>query len=141
MALVGRLAGAILAETEGEFFLVGNPKEPCDFAAVGFGPPGVIDAMERPFIRLSPLRPVQVPQPYVTMTVEGEALARLLVDRFVIQRNGSVSDRLWRLVTDPKQENRAARTLGRYTFRQRRSRWHVPTRTRPLPAWYGRPGR
>ena len=107
MALVGRLAGAILAETEGRFFLVGNPKEPCDFAAVGFEPPGMIDAMERPFIRLSPLRPVQVPQPYVTMTVEGEALARLLVDRFVIQRNGSVSDRLWRLVIDSKQENRA----------------------------------
>ena len=108
MALIGRLAGALLAQTEGQFFLVGNPKEPCDFAAVGFGPPSVIDAMERPFIRLSPLRPVQVPQPYVTMTVEGEALARLLVDRFVIQRNGSVSDRLWRLVTDPTQENRAA---------------------------------
>ncbi len=106
MALVGRLAGAILAETGGQFFLVGNPKEPCDFAAAGFEPPGVIDAMERPFIRLSPLRPVQVPQPYLTMTVEGEALARLLVDRFVIQRNGSVSNRLWRLVIDPKQEHR-----------------------------------
>ncbi len=108
MALVGRLAGAILAETEGQFFLVGNPKEPCDFVAVGFESPGVIDAMARPFIRLSPLRSVQVSQPYVTMNVEGEALARLLVDRFVIQRNGSVSDRLWRLVTDPKQENCAA---------------------------------
>lgn len=107
MALVGRLAGAILAETEGQFFLVGNPKEPCDFATVGFESPGVIDATERPFIRLSPLRPVQVPSPYVTIDVEGEALARLLVDRFVIQRNGSVSDRLWRLVTDPKQEQRA----------------------------------
>lgn len=107
MALVGRLAGAILAETGGQFFLVGNPKEPCDFVAVGFESPGVINAMERPFIRLSPLRPVQIPQPYLTMTVEGEGLARLLVDRFVIQRNGSVSDRLWRLVSDPKQEDRA----------------------------------
>lgn len=107
MACVGRLAGAILAETEGQFFLVGNPKEPCDFAAVGFEPPGVINALERPFVRLSPRRPVQVPHPYVTVDVEGEALARLLVDRFVIPRNGSVSDRLWRLVTDPKQENRA----------------------------------
>lgn len=110
MALVGRLAGAILAETGGQFFLVGNPKEPCDFVAVGFECPGVINAMERPFIRLSPLRPVQIPQPYLTMTVEGEGLARLLVDRFVIQRNGSVSDRLWRLVTDPKQEDRAVST-------------------------------
>ncbi len=107
MALVGRLAGAILAETGGQFFLVGNPKEPCDFVAVGFECPGVINAMERPFIRLSPLRSVQIPQPYLTMTVEGEGLARLLVDRFVIQRNGSVSDRLWRLVTDPKQKDRA----------------------------------
>ncbi len=106
MALVGRLAGAILAETEGQFFLVGNPKEPCDFAAVGFEPPGVIDALECPFIRLSPCRPVHVPQPYMMVDVEGESLARLLVDRFVIQRNGSISDRLWRLVTDPKQENR-----------------------------------
>jgi hypothetical protein len=107
MAQVGRLAGAILAETGGQFFLVGNPKEPCDFVAVGFESPGVINAMERPFIRLSPLRPVQIPEPYLTMTVEGEGLARLLVDRFVIQRNGSVSDRLWRLVTDPKQKDRA----------------------------------
>ncbi len=107
MALVGRLAGAILAETEGQFFLVGNPKEPCDFAAVGFEPPGVINAMERPFVRLSPCRSVQVPQPNLTVDIEGEALARLLVDRFIIPRNGSVSDRLWRLITDPKQENRA----------------------------------
>jgi len=108
MALVGRLAGAILAETEGQFFLVGNPKEPCDFAAVGFEPPGVINALERPFVRLSPSRSVQVPPPYLTVDVEGDALAQLLVDRFVIQRNGSVSDRLWRLVTDPTRENRAA---------------------------------
>lgn len=108
MALVGRLAGAILAETDRQYFLVGNPKEPCDFVAVGFESPGVINAMERPFIKLSPLRPVQVSHPYLTMDIEGEALARLLVDRFVIQRNGSVSERLWRLVTDPKQESRVA---------------------------------
>lgn len=108
MARVGRLAGAIVAETEGRFFLVGNPKEPCDFVVVGFESPGVINAMERPFIKLSPLRPVQVSHPYLTMDIEGEALARLLVDRFVIQRNGSVSERLWRLVTDPTQDQRAA---------------------------------
>ncbi len=104
MARVGRLAGAILAETDGQFFLVGNPKEPCDFAAVGFEPPGVVNALDRPFVRLSPCRSVQVPPPYLTVDVEGEALAQLLVDRFVIQRNGSVSDRLWRLVTDRKQD-------------------------------------
>lgn len=132
MALVGRLAGAILAETEGQFFLVGNPKEPCDFAAVGFEPPGVINAMERPFVRLSPCRPVQVPHPYVRVDVEGEALAQLLVNRFVIPRNGSISDRLWRLVTDPKQEHRTvpggnidARWLGEIPTEI----WHIVRET------------
>lgn len=132
MARVGRLAGAILAETEGQFFLVGNPKEPCDFAAVGFEPPGVINALERPFVRLSPCRSIQVPQPCLTVDVEGEALARLLVDRFVIPRNGSVSDRLWRLVTDPKEEDHAvpagsikARWLGEVPAEI----WHIVRET------------
>ena len=98
MALVGRLAGAILAETEGQFFLVGNPKEPCDFVSVGFEPPGTIDAVAQPFIRLTPCRSIQVLRPCLRVAVEGDALPHLLVDRFLIQRNGSVSDRLWRLV-------------------------------------------
>ncbi len=124
MALVGRLAGAILAETEGQYFLVGNPKEPCDFVAVGFEPPGVINAMERPFIRLSALRPVQVAHPYLTMDIEGETLARMLVDRFVIQRNGSVSERLWRLVTGSRQEI-DARWLGEIPTEI----WHIVRET------------
>lgn len=132
MALVGRLAGAILAETEGQFFLVGNPKEPCDFAAVGFEPPGVINAMERPCVRLSPCRSVQVPHPYLTVDVEGEALARLLVDRFVIPRNGSVSDRLWRLVTDSKGEARAVpggRIEARWLGEIPTDIWHIVRET------------
>lgn len=100
MAQVGRLAGAILAETHGQFFLVGNPKEPCDFSAAGFELPGTIDALARPFIRLTPCRSIQVSEPCLRVAVEGDALPRLLVDRFLIQRNGSVSDRLWRLVME-----------------------------------------
>ena len=49
MARVGRLAGALLAETEGRYFLVGNTKEPCDFRALGVEPPPEIDALKRPF--------------------------------------------------------------------------------------------
>ncbi len=104
MATVGRLAGAILAETDGSFFLVGNPKEPCDFAAAGFEPPGEIDALKRPFIRLLPYRNVHVSPPRLLLSAEGEALAKLLGDRFLIHRNGSVSDRLWRLVTSAEGE-------------------------------------
>jgi len=104
MATVGRLAGAILAETDGSFFLVGNPKEPCDFPSVGFEPPGEIDALKRPFIRLLSCRKVNIAPPCLTLSVEDEALPKLLGDRFLIHRNGSVSDRLWRLVTCPEGE-------------------------------------
>jgi hypothetical protein len=102
MARIGRLAGAILAETEGRFFLVGNPKEPCDFEANGFEDPGAIDALARPFIELRSKRPIAILPPTIEVTTEGEPLARLLAGRFLIARNGSVSDRLWRLVIDPQ---------------------------------------
>lgn len=101
MARVGRLAGAILAETQGHYVLIGNPKEPCDFVAIGFEPPGEIDAMARPFMWLVPVRSIQLAAPCLVVELEGEALARLMAERFLIHRNGSVSERLWRLVTDP----------------------------------------
>jgi len=101
MARVGRLAGALLAETGGEFFLVGNTKEPCDFEAAGFESPGEIDALERRYIRLAPRRAVELAAPYLRLELEGEALAALLAERLLIERNASVSDRLWQLLMDP----------------------------------------
>lgn len=101
MARVGRLAGAILAETDGEFFLIGNTKEPCDFNAAGFESPGEIEALKRPYARLSARRPIEIPPPCLTLELEGETLAATLAERLVIERNGSVSERLWRLVMDP----------------------------------------
>jgi hypothetical protein len=101
VARVGRLAGAIVAETGGDHFLVGNPKQPCDWPAAGFEPPGELDARVRPVVRL--LRcgtPVLAgPVLELELEIEGEPLARLLADRLVIARTGSVSERLWRLVT------------------------------------------
>ena len=108
MGRAHRLAGAIVAESGEELFLVGNTKEPCDFPAHGFEKPVAIDAMKRPFVRL-----VRTGEPRFSsgacleLDLEGEALARALADRFVIARNGSVSERLWRLVLgggDPEAE-------------------------------------
>jgi hypothetical protein len=101
MARVARLAGAILAETAGEFFLVGNLKEPCDFAAAGFETPKEVDAVKRPYVKLEAKHRVTVNGPCLTIDCEGETLARMLAERLVIERNGSVSERLWRLITDP----------------------------------------
>ena len=97
MARVGRLAGALLAETGGAYFLVGNTKQPCDWSAAGFEPPAV-DPSAAPFVKMVPLRRIEVSSPHLTMSVEGEDLARTLAQRFLVERNGSVSERLWRLV-------------------------------------------
>jgi hypothetical protein len=104
MARVGRLAGAILAETGGDYYLVGNPKQPCDWRAAGFMPPGEIDARVRPYVGLARCGAPGVAAPVLALEVEGEALAGLLADAFVIARTGSVSERLWRLVIGERDE-------------------------------------
>jgi hypothetical protein len=107
MSRVGRLAGALLAETGEHHYLVGNLKRPCDFAAAGFERPvGEVDALARPYIRLNRSGPLAVAGPWLSLELEGEALPRALAERLLIERNGSVSDRLWRLVlsADPDAE-------------------------------------
>jgi hypothetical protein len=104
MSRVGRLAGALLAETGDQYFLVGNLKRPCDFAAAGFEKPAVeVDALARPYVALLRSGPANLPGPWLTFDLEGEALARALAERLLIERTGSVSDRLWRLIlsSDP----------------------------------------
>ncbi len=107
MARVGRLAGAILAETGGKFFLIGNTKEPCDFEAAGFDPPATVDALKRPYIALTARRPLDISPPCLSLALEGESLAATLAERLLIARNGSVSERLWRLVMDPGGQEEA----------------------------------
>jgi hypothetical protein len=106
MARVGRLAGALLVETEGGYFLVGNTKEPCDWKKAGFEPP-TLDPSAASFLKLTALPPIEANRPGVgielgvpvlTIGLEGEPLARALAQRFLVERNGSVSERLWRLV-------------------------------------------
>jgi len=101
MARVGRLAGAILAESRADYYLVGQTKVPCDWAKIGFQPPGGIEAPRRPFVRLVRLASageVQLGSPYLTLSLEGDDLAAVLAARLIVERNGSVSERLWRLV-------------------------------------------
>ena len=115
MSRAARLAGAILAETDGAFFLIGQTKEPCDFAARGFAPPAR-DAGRSPFfVRLERLGAPRLERPFLELGVEGEALARTLAARFVIERNGSVSERLWRLVLnggDPDSDDVPEEDVG-----------------------------
>jgi len=119
MARVGRLAGALLAETAGMYYLIGNPKVPCNWRASGFEPPGELDATVRPVVQLvlhreptasspaaapEPARPA-LGAPQLVLETEGDALPRLLAEIFVIPRTGSVSERLWRLVIGETDED------------------------------------
>jgi hypothetical protein len=101
MAVVRRLAGALLVDSAGEFFLVGNLKEPCDFNAAGFEEPSEIDATKEAYIRLTAQNDIIGSGTCLAIDLEGEALAKLLAERLIIARNGSVSERLWRLIIDP----------------------------------------
>jgi len=103
-ARLTRLAGALLLELGEQYFLIGNTKMPCDFPAVGFADPGTIDALQQPVLRLHARRAIELAEPYLSfqLDAEPEAIAERVAERLVIQRNGSVSDRLWRLILNPE---------------------------------------
>lgn len=105
MARVARLAGAIVAETLGQYFLVGNTKAPCDWVAAGFDPPGEVDAKVRPFVSLVARSAPNLGADCFTLDLENERLAQKLADLFVVERTGSVSERLWRLARGATDED------------------------------------
>lgn len=76
VARIGRWMGAIVVESGGKQVLVGNPKEPCTFTP-----------------------PVPLSSPLEVDDRDALELAEIVTRRLVIARNGSVSERLWRLVT------------------------------------------
>jgi hypothetical protein len=105
---VSRLGGALLLESDDDHFLVGDLKRPCDFAAAGFVPPAAaLEPLVRPFVPLArTAAPRTVVGPWLDLGdhARGEDLALLLAQRLVIARNGSVSERLWRLILSPDPE-------------------------------------
>ena len=102
IARVGRLAGAILFECSGRYFLIGNTKGPCDWQRKGFQSPARIDANTCPVLPLESLMPVEIEFPRLFVEVSAdqsaEDIATILAKRFLIARNASVSDRLWTLI-------------------------------------------
>lgn len=102
MARVGRLSGALLVETamsgEAAWFLVGDTKVPCDWAAAGFQRPPDRDAKIDRYVRLVPTGSPALAAPTLQLFIDGEPAVRLVADRLLVARNGAVSDRLWRLI-------------------------------------------
>lgn len=107
IACAARLAGAILLEGSGQFLLVGNTKEPCNWSGAGFSQPPELPIGRTPVLDLNPVGEVHLEPPCLTFEWDGataESLAQVLASRLLIQRNGSVSERLWRLVMGESEE-------------------------------------
>jgi hypothetical protein len=116
-ARIGRLAGAILAEFDDTFYLIGNTKAPCNWHQHGFVPPVEIDALKNPVLTLERCpdhTALGLDAPFLTIaspcTLSPQEAAHILAARFIIARNGSVSDRLWNLILgeDPAPESEAS---------------------------------
>lgn len=105
MAKVGRFYGALLAESDGAFYIVGDLKVPADYAAAGFADPGELRPLENHFVQLKVTGTPAVGRPHFTCRLEGEALAEKLFHRLVIKRNGSVSERLWNLIFEADEND------------------------------------
>jgi hypothetical protein len=109
MAIVGRLAGALLAISDQATFLIGELKEPLDYGEAGYRDPGDRNIKENPItvllsregMRDDAKAELRKPKgDCFTTSLEGKELADLLAHFFLIRRNGIVSERLWRLVMD-----------------------------------------
>ncbi len=134
MTRVGRLAGAILIETEqsGEcaWFLVGDTKVPCDFSAAGFAPPEARDARKVPYVRLRPTGAPKLSGTQLLLPINGESAARALAERLLVTRNGSVSERLWRLIIGVDDSDDELESTDEQ--RELEARWLAET---PLNVW------
>ncbi|HUQ06292.1 MAG TPA: hypothetical protein VM261_27495 [Kofleriaceae bacterium] len=106
MTRIGRLAGALLVEASGAWYLVGHLKQPCDFAASGFAAPVDLDARAPTGLRLEAIAPVTMAAPWLELDVDGDAVIPLCARRLVIERTGLVSERLWRLLTETGDHHR-----------------------------------
>jgi len=106
---LSRIAGALLLSGGDAYFLIGNLKEPCDWARVGFEPPpelepGSSGIRELTAISLATRELCEA----VTVDAAGRTageIAVILANRLLIRRNASVSERLWRLLTGTNDEN------------------------------------
>ena len=105
--LLYRLGGAMIllhhAEHGQEAYMIGDKKEPCDFRIYGMDNPSERDAKKMTFIQLKLLDKkispkVLYPAIRFHTLLTNKACASLLSRRFLIERNGMVSERLWTFV-------------------------------------------
>lgn len=94
---LGRLGGAVLYETDGEYYLIGNLKQPCNFEDFGFFTP------EETIGRCVKLRigNRELAESFVfPYLIQGGTSPEDIYEKFSVYRNSSISERLFTLVRD-----------------------------------------
>ena len=106
MAELSRMAGAMILKLDEQYFLIGDLKEPCRFEERGFEAPGERDVLKEPSILLETNgKPVVLDDDYhLFFQSNKDDLPEQMVDMFMIFRNGSISERLWGLVTETSEK-------------------------------------
>ena len=116
MARVGRLAGGLLLETQlagkSAWFLAGDTKTPCDFRAAGFVSPAERDVIRERFVQLVVQGSPRLTGTTLSIALDGVEAARAIGARLTVDRNGSVSERLWGLIVgEDEAEQPSGRTI------------------------------
>lgn len=124
MTKLGRLHGAILIEIDNQYFLVGDLKEPADFEAAGFADPGEILPLQNHFIALSVNGKIKISEHEFTCKQSGDEFLEKAFHRFVIKRNGSVSNRLWNLLLNTQGRNVTVSDIS-WLFEMPDSVWEI----------------
>ncbi len=113
MIRFGRLAGAILLDYEGECYLIGHTKHPCDFGSFGFE---AVDKDRDQAIKIERLTrksdsSIRWEESSVIFTLENvscEDSLTKLSDIFLIRRNNMVSERIWGLLIEELDDHQEA---------------------------------
>jgi hypothetical protein len=131
MARVGRLAGALLLETltanERAWYLLGDTKVPCNWQAAGFRTPAERDVKHERWVRLVPVGSPALQGTTLEIEAEGEEVAQRVAARLTIDRTGSVSERLWRLVVgeDEADDPTSAEIAASWLFEMPGPVWDI----------------
>jgi hypothetical protein len=94
------------------WFLVGDTKIPCDFRAAGFVAPAERDVIRERFVRLELQGSPRLTRTTLSIALDGVEAARAIGERLTVDRNGSVSERLWSLIVgEGEAEQPSGRTI------------------------------
>jgi hypothetical protein len=107
--------------------LLGDTKVPCNWQAAGFIAPADRDVKRERWVQLVPVGSPALQGTTLEIGAEGEEVAQRVAARLTIDRTGSVSERLWRLVVgeDEADDPTSAEIAASWLFEMPGPVWDI----------------